>query len=44
MMYHAVLNAEFDLEDVPTYEDVELLPPVAKFKRPLVLIGIKYAS
>ncbi|XP_052080914.1 MAGUK p55 subfamily member 7-like isoform X1 [Mytilus californianus] len=39
MMYHAVLNSDFDLGEIPTYEDVELLPPNSKNKRPLVLIG-----
>lgn len=38
-MYHAVLNADFDLGEIPTYEDVELLPPNTNHKRPLVLIG-----
>ncbi|XP_076087632.1 MAGUK p55 subfamily member 7-like [Mytilus galloprovincialis] len=39
MMYHAVLNSDFDLGEIPTYEDVELLPPNSIHKRPLVLIG-----
>lgn len=38
-MYHAVLNSDFDLGEIPTYEDVELLPPNSIHKRPLVLIG-----
>ena len=42
MMYHAVLNADFDLGEIPTYEDVELLPPNKNHKRPLILIGKHY--
>ena len=42
MMYHAVLNADFDLGEIPTYEDVELLPPNKTHKRPLVLIGKQF--
>lgn len=38
-MYHAVLNSDFDLKEIPIYEEVELMAPDTRFKRPLVLIG-----
>ena len=33
------LIADFDAEEIPTYEEVALYYPRASFKRPVVLIG-----
>ncbi|XP_056011439.1 MAGUK p55 subfamily member 7-like [Ostrea edulis] len=40
VMYQAVQNGEFEMGDIPTYEEVELLNPDPEHCRPLILAGV----
>ncbi|XP_061188149.1 MAGUK p55 subfamily member 7-like [Saccostrea echinata] len=40
VMYQAVQNGEFEMGDIPTYEEVELMKPDPDHSRPLILAGV----
>lgn len=40
VMYQAVQNGEFEMGNIPTYEEVELMKPDPDHNRPLILAGV----
>nr|XP_022326803.1 MAGUK p55 subfamily member 7-like [Crassostrea virginica]XP_022326804.1 MAGUK p55 subfamily member 7-like [Crassostrea virginica] len=44
VMYQAVQHGEFEMGDIPTYEEVELLKPDPDLNRPLILAGVSHVG